>query len=119
MSHAERAEYLTDLINEQCQILANFCRASFPAPGNRHLASSVELAMAPAVISRVKWMPQQVLRCDSVGTIRFERAPVGTRVWSDPHANSVLKRFPPSGLSCVQPPPLLRQTPRAGRLLMR
>ena len=30
MSHTEGAEYLTDLINEQCQILANFCRASFP-----------------------------------------------------------------------------------------
>ena len=38
MSHTERAEYLTDLINEQCQILANFCRASFPTPGNRRVA---------------------------------------------------------------------------------
>ena len=46
--------------------------------------------MAPAVVSGLNRMPQQVLQCDPVGTMPFELAPVGTSVWSDRHANSVL-----------------------------
>ena len=59
--------------------------------------------MAPAVITRVNRMAQQVLQCDPVGTMPFELAPVGTGVWPDRHANSVIDQITQHALVRPQP----------------
>jgi hypothetical protein len=55
-----------------------------------HLPSRVDGPMTPAVVTGVKRMVQQILQGDTVGTMPFELAAVGTCVRPDRHTNAVL-----------------------------
>jgi hypothetical protein len=59
--------------------------------------------MTPTVITGVDRTTQQVLQRDPVGAVPFELAPVGTRVRSDRHANTVVDQIAQHAVDRPQP----------------